>query len=333
MSEPMISVIIPIYRVEKYLSKCLDSVLNQTYKNLEIILVDDGSPDHCGAICDEYAKKDHRIHVIHQENRGVSMARNVGLSAATGEWIGWVDPDDWIAPDMFAYLLEYARETQAEIAVCGRAEVYPDRIVNHAWDRVFKLDTEQAVRFLLQHEQMQNYLWDKLWKRELFDHLQFWERRSFEDIALMHRLFERAKRVVCLPEVKYFYLQHEKSIVGDQSLPNKLNYYAAAQLRLKDMQERWPQFSELLEAQCVASAVGVWFVYWKSPRSVRKALRPTLREIADFAAKHGDSAQKYMKLGITGRIVLKVIPYPTWWGFTIAAICNWVYEQKHGKPL
>ena len=108
MSEPKISVIVPVYKVEPYLRKCLDSIVGQTYQNLEIILVDDGSPDGCGAICDEYAAQDKRVRVIHKANGGVSSARNAGLTAATGEWIGWVDSDDWIEPDMYERMLELA---------------------------------------------------------------------------------------------------------------------------------------------------------------------------------------------------------------------------------
>lgn len=102
---PLISVIVPVYRVEPFLPRCLDSLRNQTYRNLEILLVDDGSPDNCGKICDEYAEKDHRFRVIHKENGGLSSARNAGLDAATGEFIGFVDSDDWIAPQMYETLL------------------------------------------------------------------------------------------------------------------------------------------------------------------------------------------------------------------------------------
>ena len=105
MDGPKISVIIPIYRVEQYLCKCVESVLTQTYHDLEIILVDDGSPDGCGKICDEYAERDERVKVIHKPNGGVASARNAGLDAATGEWIGWVDSDDWTEPALFETLL------------------------------------------------------------------------------------------------------------------------------------------------------------------------------------------------------------------------------------
>ena len=120
MEEPLISVIVPVYKVEAYLRRCLDSIVNQTDRNLEIILVDDGSPDHSGAICDAYAKRDRRIRVIHKVNGGVSSARNAGLEAASGEYIGWVDSDDWIENDMFEYLKNLAVTCQADVAQCGR---------------------------------------------------------------------------------------------------------------------------------------------------------------------------------------------------------------------
>ena len=149
MSEPKISVIVPVYKVEPYLRKCLDSIAGQTYQNLEIILVDDGSPDSCGSICDEYAVQDKRVRVIHKENGGVSSARNAGLAAATGDWIGWVDSDDWIEPDLYSYMLEKVREYGADIAVCSRTEVYPDRKVVRGWGEDLVMGREDALSLLL----------------------------------------------------------------------------------------------------------------------------------------------------------------------------------------
>lgn len=123
----LISVIIPVFNVEKYLARCLDSVINQTYKNLEIILVDDGSPDKSGNICDEYTKIDTRIKVIHKENGGVSSARNVGISIATGEYIGFVDSDDWLEPDMYEKLMEYAKKDDSDITRIRYYKTYDDR--------------------------------------------------------------------------------------------------------------------------------------------------------------------------------------------------------------
>ena len=146
----------------------MDSIINQTYRNLQIILVDDGSPDNCGAICDEYASKDSRIEVIHQENGGVSAARNAGLKLAAGDYIGWVDSDDWIEPDMYAYMLENMQKYEADIAVCSRLECFKERKRFKGWHQIVLLDMEQALERLLQSDEMNNLLWDKLWRKDLF---------------------------------------------------------------------------------------------------------------------------------------------------------------------
>ncbi len=116
---PELSIIVPVYKVEKYLPKCIDSILAQTFKDFELILIDDGSPDHCGEICDEYATKDPRIRVIHQENQGVSAARNAGLDIATGSYIGFVDSDDWIEPAMYETMVGLANKQDLDVVICG----------------------------------------------------------------------------------------------------------------------------------------------------------------------------------------------------------------------
>lgn len=333
MERPKISVIVPVYNVEPYLRKCLDSIVRQTYQNLEIILVDDGSPDSCGAICDEYAAQDDRIRVIHQANGGVSAARNAGLAAATGEWIGWVDSDDWIEPDMFELMLLNSLESNADIAVCSRFEEYPNRSVFRGWDETKLLNTEDALYFLLQNDQMQNFLWDKLFRRDLFNGLWFWEGKTYEDIALMHCLFERAERVICYPEGSYHYFQRENSIVSNIALGNRINHYFAAQKRYFEMQERWSQFRDLLEAQCVASSVGIWCAYYANPKDQRRQAAAQLREIAEFAAARGGLLQCCKGLGLAGRLVVRLIPHDTWWSFALARCVSRAYRVKHGRYL
>ena len=149
MEQPKISIIVPIYKAEPYLRQCLDSITAQTYQNLEIILVDDGSPDGCGGICDAYGAKDSRIRVIHQPNRGVAAARNAGLVTATGEWIGWVDADDWIDADLFSYLLSNALNEQADVCICGRYEELPHRTDRFGFPERTLLDRQAALKALL----------------------------------------------------------------------------------------------------------------------------------------------------------------------------------------
>lgn len=333
MDEPKISVIIPVYRVEKYIRRCLDSVIGQSYRNLEIIVVDDGSPDNCGVICDEYAAHDERIRVIHKQNGGVSSARNAGLAIAEGEWIGWIDSDDWVEPDMYEYLLNNALESGADICVCGRREIYSNRNVRRGWEQKQVLDTEEALALLLANDAMQNFLWDKLWRRELFDGIFFPEGRTYEDIAVMHRLFERADCVLCLPESKYNYFQRPGSIVDDVSLGNRINHYVAARQRYEDMRENWPQFCPQMEGQCVASAIGIWCSYLKNGRAEREQYETEIREIARFSKEHYKFALEYLSLGISGRIVVRLTPYATWWSFTVSRVCGIFYRLKNGREL
>lgn len=333
MSEEKISVIVPVYNVEAYLPKCLDSICAQTYRALEIILVDDGSPDASGKICDEYAQRDPRIRVIHQENGGVSSARNAGLAAATGEWLGWVDSDDWIEPDMFGCMLRKAIENRADIVVCSRTEVHPDQSVIRSWEKEQILAREEALELLLQNDMMQNYLWDKLWNRRLFAGIEFPLGRTYEDIAVMHRLFTRAERVMVLPDAMYSYFQRSGSIVSDQRLSGKINHFLAAKQRLDEMAEEWPQFRWLMEAQCVASSAGVWCAYYANPKEEREKAAGQLREIADFARTHMQQAAGHMGLGLAGRIVVRLVPYDRWWSFMLARCVNWLYMKKNGRAL
>lgn len=331
--EPKISVIVPVYKVEPYLRKCLDSIVNQTYKNLQIILVDDGSPDDCGAICDEYAARDRRIEVVHQENGGVSAARNAGLKLAVGDYIGWVDSDDWIELDMYAYMLENARKYGADIAVCGMAECYKGKRQKRGWQKIEILNKKQALELLLQNGIMQNSLCDKLWKRELFENVSFPVGKTFEDIAVMHRLFIKAACVVCLPEAKYNYNQKADSIIDNISLANRINHYLAAQERYTEMSEDWPQFVHLLAGQCVAAAVGIWCCYLLNPRAERRKYIGLIQEIAGFAALHYKEALQYMQLGVVGRLVMYLIPYAKWWSFALACCLGKIYKLKHGRNL
>ena len=333
MDNPKISVIVPVYKVESYLRKCLDSIVGQTYKNLEIVLVDDGSPDGCGAICDEYAARDRRIRVIHQENGGLSVARNAGLRIASGEYLGFVDSDDWIEPEMYGYLLGRAVEHDADIAVCGQVEHWRRRCFCRNWDREYVFDQASAMEALLRNDVMQNHVWDKLWKRELFDGIRFPEGRTYEDIAILHRLFERAERVVCVPQAFYHYVQRPDGIMGTSSLENRMNLYDAAKRRLTEMSDQWPQFRPYLEAQCVASAVTIWCGCLDNSKQERERWRPQLREIAKFSKDHAALALRYLELGTAGRLVARLTAYDTWWSFALARGIGRLYESRHGRLL
>ena len=170
MAEPTISIIVPVYKTEAYLEKCVDSILAQTFRDFELLLIDDGSPDNCPALCEEAAARDPRIRVIHQKNAGLSAARNTGMEAARGEWIGFVDSDDSIAPEMYETLLTYARRDGAQIAVCDYL------LVTEAGEPLpspYRLEEDKVLDRVGALEQMNRghfkVAWNRLYRRELFE--------------------------------------------------------------------------------------------------------------------------------------------------------------------
>lgn len=328
-----ISIIIPVYNAEKYLDKCLNSVLSQTYTNLQIILVNDGSRDGSAKICDAYARKDQRIQVIHQENKGVASARNEGLAVAVGDWIGFVDADDWIEADMFSYLLDNAEREAADSVICAWWEELPQCSVPCGVDDHVLLTGNETLEMLLHDELVTNYLWNKLWKRELFTDIVFPEGRTFEDVAVVYRLFERSTKVVCLPECKYHYLHHGGSILDQQKLENKVNFYYAAKNRMEDLQTRYTKYEELLQASCIASAVGVWAAYCFDSRGEQLKYSGLLREIADFSRKYRFLVWKHINLGFTGKVIAGLTAHDRLWAFWVAGLLGRIYRLKHGRNI
>lgn len=333
MCNAKISVIIPVYNREKSLKKCLDSVMGQTYKNLEIILVDDGSKDSSGVICDEYAAGDSRIKVIHQQNAGVAAARNAGLAMATGDYIGWVDSDDWIEPDMYECMLDNAQKYEADIVVCSRLEQYENRSIFKGWQQTKILDTEQALGLLLQDDIIKNYLWDKLWRRELFDNIHFPDVPIFEDMAVTYKLFIQADRVVCLPEHGYNYLFHTGNLTADSSWLSCITFYFVAKKRYDELQKKFPQFADLLACECVSAAAGIWAIYYSVPYNERQIFNLQLKEIGVFCKQHYRIALQKANMGLGGRLVMRLTPYAKWWAFALACLVNRLYKLKHGRNL
>lgn len=210
---PKISVIVPVYNVEDYLSKCLDSIINQSYDNLEIIIVNDGSTDKSGDICEHYASQDDRIILVHQENQGLSMARNNALDIARGEYIGFVDSDDWIAPDMFYTLYSNAIKYDADISMCNFYYVYQNGEKSPYSNESADIKVLEGVYKIAHNIRLSNNcVWNRLYKRYLFDDIRFPKGKAFEDIFVMHKLVDTANKLVLSAECKYYYLRRESGI-------------------------------------------------------------------------------------------------------------------------
>lgn len=221
----LISLIIPVYKVEKYLEKCIQSVINQTYENLQIILVDDGSPDNCGKICDEYAKKDHRIEVIHKSNGGLSDARNKGLEIAKGEYIGFVDSDDYIEADMYEVLYNLLKQYNADVSICNFYTVSQGKIsIKNADNGINDYNRIEILKEILLDRNIQSYAWNKLYKKELFDEIKYPIGKKYEDIGTTFYVFEKCNKIVVTSEPEYYYLKRSDSLVNNVTESTVLDY-------------------------------------------------------------------------------------------------------------
>lgn len=245
MVKNKISVIVPIYNVEPYIHECIDSIINQTYPHLEIILVDDESPDNCPAICDTYAAMDSRIKVIHKKNGGLSDARNAGLDIATGEYIGFVDSDDWIEKDMFEYLLNGILKYNADIAVCNLfyATQYRYTVKNICPDKV--LTSYEALEAMF-NDQIECYAWNKLFKRSVWGEVRYPLGKNFEDMLTIYKPIDQAQNIVFLEEAKYYYRQRSDSISGTRDYKNRKHIYQAVCDRYEDVISKYPEFAPAL---------------------------------------------------------------------------------------
>ncbi len=217
----LISIIVPVYNAEPYLPACIESILNQTLTNFELILINDGSTDDSGAICDAYTQKDRRIRVVHKSNGGVSSARNAGLELAKGDYIGWVDADDFIEPDMFEFLYQLALTYDADIAECGYASVEVDKTVVANFGNGLEFGEGRFITQKYLDADIFYGIVTKLFKQRLFEGVRFPEGRIWEDIWLVTYFCLEQIRYVRNPEVKYYYRQTEGSIIRSEASPRK----------------------------------------------------------------------------------------------------------------
>ena len=209
---PKISIIVPVYKVEQYLHRCLDSIVAQTFTDWECILIDDGSPDKSGAICDEYASKDNRFKVIHQENKGVSAARNAGLEAAKGEWIGFVDSDDWIEPNMYDYLYTTSQKNHPDCVICGFFGQHKKRIKKMC-------GTEESIIQLFNNKGFGGFSFLRLLSAEKIQNIRFdITVKYMEDVKFFYEIFKNCKKIYWDNEPLYHYEQRNDSVTNEKGL-------------------------------------------------------------------------------------------------------------------
>lgn len=238
--KPLISIIVPIYKVEKYLKRCVESLRAQTWENLEIILVDDGSPDGCPAICDAYAAKDGRIQVIHQKNAGLSGARNAGIDIAEGEYLAFVDSDDYIAPDFIQSMYEVLQKTGCAIAQCRFAYVQGEAFRADENQSLYVYKGESLMEQLYGPEDEATYFvvaWNKLYRRDLFSEIRYPVGRIHEDEATTYRLFHQGKTLAFLDRALYGYYTENAGSITSVFSRKRLQWLQAHEERITFFKE------------------------------------------------------------------------------------------------
>ncbi len=325
---PLVSVIVPVYKVEAYLPQCLDSLSKQSYRNLEFILVDDGSPDRCGLICDRYAGNDSRFRAVHQANAGLSSARNTGIAHARGKYLGFVDGDDWVEPDMFNALVREAERKSADVVMCQFNYALPDGRVVTPSGQEFTVQGTEALHRLVTHDGVDDYVCNKLFHAKLFDTVRFPPGRNFEDIGSTYKLLSGASWVVSLPEAYYWYRQRDDGIVRSGTLSNELDCYRAKWERYEALRGELPQDEAEMKADLGHSAVKIWAAAWNSRRELAQ-YRGELMSISAFVKENYSVIRPGLELGPTGRATLFLTRFTEPWAFRCSYQLRRLYQYKH----
>ena len=233
-----ISIIVPVYNVEAYLERCVESILSQTYTNFELLLINDGSTDASGYLCDQLALRDQRIRVIHKENGGLSAARNTGIDYASSDLIGFIDSDDYIDEDMYETLYRHLRESNADLSMCGHYDVFhqiPEKQVSEI--KTWELSSEEAIKIVMEAKILSVTAVNKLYKKELFNHLRF-------EVGKI-RLLDQCQKVVATNEKKYYYVHRENSITTQKFSLKFLNVIEAYEQNANIIREHYPAIADV----------------------------------------------------------------------------------------
>lgn len=284
---PEISIIVPVYKVEKYLDTCVRSILAQTFTDFELILVDDGSPDQCGVLCDAYAVEDSRIVVIHKENGGLSSARNAGIEAARGKYIGFVDSDDYIAPDMYSFLYENMKKEQADLSMCGLFDVYAGREPKRLPKYYAVMGPEEAVEMVLKAEIVSVTAVNKLYKKEVFRNIRFIEGKQAEDAFAAVDILMHCGRIVISSRQKYYYVHRRGSITTKRFSEHDMDVIEAYQYNYGLIARHYPHLKSVARMRIC------WAHFWVLDKLIfaqetelsgqcRKTVIKYLRENAGF---------------------------------------------------
>ena len=255
MNQPLLTVIVPCYNVEKHIDKCISSIVVQTYSNLEILLINDGSTDQTGVFCNAWQAKDGRIRVIHKQNEGASYARKTGIECATAEYVTFVDADDWIDKNMYADMMSALQSTNSDIAQCDLCIVYEDgRLEHRVEERCSTMQTmgrTEGVLMVIKDRKWRTHLGCKIYKKSLFDHIEFPQGRVYGEDMIIHEIFHQASQTVFIDREYYFYLVRSDSISRQGDLQKEIKkHFDAGEAHYERFLfiDRHPEYHSLLPA-------------------------------------------------------------------------------------
>lgn len=252
----MISIIVPVYNAKDYLRRCLDSILAQTYTDWEAVLIDDGSTDESGKICDEYASKDNRFKVFHRENKGVSAVRNAGLASASGEYIAFIDSDDFVHKDMLKCQYQMLKDNNADLAITGYGFAYDNTVANVSVNEKLQvLDSEGAINKILENQQFCSP-WTKLYKKKLFENVKYPEGEIYEDLMTAFEIFMAAKIIVYQNIPFYNYFQACESITRSEFNYSKLDEVKALKKQYEFVNANFPKLANEARFKYVNNVFG-----------------------------------------------------------------------------
>lgn len=299
----LISVIIPVYKVEKYLDRCIQSIVDQSYHNLEIILVEDGSPDACKDICDNWSDMDQRITVLHKENGGLSDARNAGLEIAKGEWITFVDSDDYVDRHYVKYLSMLIDKYHADISVCSFYEIYetdrPMVSVGGMFEKVF--GPKEAIETMLYDKDFYTCAWGKLYRSSLFDEIQYPLGKLYEDLSTTYRLLAKARTIAYGPRHLYYYVQREGSILNSKFNRKNLELIEAVERMREELRVLYPEIQDAILYRTIGAYVDTANMILEAKN---KDFNKELSGLVRFIKQHKMQAMRIKNMSLAQKITV-----------------------------
>ncbi|MBR3263981.1 glycosyltransferase family 2 protein [Candidatus Saccharibacteria bacterium] len=283
METPLITIIVPVYNVSQFLAACLDSLKKQSYPKCEFLLIDDGSTDGSGVMCDEFARTDSRTRVIHQENQGLSGARNRGIHEAKGEYITFVDSDDTVTPDYISYLYSLIRKYQATISICGLKEItLKNEAIYYSAEYPEKaMSTEETLGRMLREEGFTVVAYAKLYHKNLWQNVEFPAGVLHEDLGTTYRIIEKSPRIAFGPEAKYVYKKRESSISSSDFSEKKLDIISLTDTMCSEIESKFPYLINTVNLRRMHARFSVLrqILFVKNPSPAQKNIE---QQIIDY---------------------------------------------------